>query len=276
MDGYNFSVSTLSNMTITMQGMATTTVGINFLLSFPLNSYVMWLIVSGTGSGVASEIFSLNLAVCEMFFCVGSVLLRSFCFMPSDLLGKVACFVLGAVACARPMFQCCICLEHHLAVLHPIIFLRSRPLRYRLMCSAVIWLVIFSISLICATLVGFMIMFILAMMSLPLCAVKMFCCLAILRALKKPGPGAGPKRSSSNQAKMKAFKIVLVILVYELVTYSPVFILVVLSSGNRLTSTEVIIGIAIVFSIMMATSFTQPLLHLHRVGKLPCFRLNTG
>ncbi len=47
---------------------------ITVLLGFPTNSYVIWLTVTGTGNGLAAEFFSLNLAVCEIFVCMESIM----------------------------------------------------------------------------------------------------------------------------------------------------------------------------------------------------------
>lgn len=48
--------------------------GFSFLFALPTNAYVLWLIVTGAGSGVASELFMLNLSVCGLFYSVNSLL----------------------------------------------------------------------------------------------------------------------------------------------------------------------------------------------------------
>lgn len=46
---------------------------INFLVGLPTHSYVIWLIVTGTGSGISSEFFFLNVSVCELGSCLNSL-----------------------------------------------------------------------------------------------------------------------------------------------------------------------------------------------------------
>ncbi|KAL0163207.1 hypothetical protein M9458_042603, partial [Cirrhinus mrigala] len=59
--GSNFSHSSIYNST--EEGFAQIAVNIIvFLLGFPINSYVIWLVVTGTGNGIAAEFFSLNLS----------------------------------------------------------------------------------------------------------------------------------------------------------------------------------------------------------------------
>ncbi|XP_046731182.1 uncharacterized protein LOC124402280 isoform X4 [Silurus meridionalis] len=36
---------------------------------------------------------------------------------------------------SRPLFQCCVCVERYVAVIHPVIFLKYKPLRYRITCA---------------------------------------------------------------------------------------------------------------------------------------------
>ncbi len=75
-DGSNFSDYLFYNETVLETGFEMTPVLyiIINLLVFPINSYVIWLIVTGTGNGLAAEIFNLNLAACEIFIWFESVL----------------------------------------------------------------------------------------------------------------------------------------------------------------------------------------------------------
>ncbi len=80
----------------------------------------------GTASGVASEFFNLNLSVCEIGICLGNlVFLLSRWFLCLKLLNL---FSLGLTFTGRPLFQCLICVECYLAVVHPVTFLKYKPL----------------------------------------------------------------------------------------------------------------------------------------------------
>ncbi|ROL50003.1 SCAN domain-containing protein 3 [Anabarilius grahami] len=149
---------------------------ITVLLGLPVNTYVIWLVVTGTGNGIAAEFFTLNLSICEMFFCMESLLIiLSYKF---DILWTAVYFLDGVATTSRPLFQCLICVERYLAVVHPVTFLKFKPLRYR-------FLLFLSIQL--------------------------FCCVAVLRALKQSGPGERRrKREEENHIKRRAFYLLLI------------------------------------------------------------------
>ncbi|XP_067231471.1 lysophosphatidic acid receptor 4-like [Chanodichthys erythropterus] len=132
---------------------------INFLFGLPTHSYVIWLIITGTGSGVASEFLSINLSVCEIanclncFICLLSLVPR---FTQLSLLSHVSSFFSSLIKLSyflqslgltgRPLFQCLICVERYLAVVHPVTFLKYKPLRYRVICCTVAWIIILGTS----------------------------------------------------------------------------------------------------------------------------------
>ncbi|XP_028822116.1 G-protein coupled receptor 4-like [Denticeps clupeoides] len=243
-----------------VQVLVSVSAAIQLLIGLPMNSYVMWLMVTGAGSDRSSEWFALNAGVVEILACAGSVFypLTSFPF-PS----KAAYFCTGFIIVGRPLFQCCVCVERYLAVLHPLTFLRIRPLKYRLVITTVGWLVTLAFCLFSMLAAHTLIWYV----SLPIFLVKILCCLAILKALKRRGPGdGGQERERANQAKMKAFKIILVILMSMFVTYVPVVIL----SGvqSNMVNTKVRLVKAASFFIMGLTAFTQPLLYLQRTERL--------
>jgi len=116
---------------------------ISLLLGFPINSYVIWLIVKGKGNGLAAEFFNLNLAICEIILCEESVFaLLSYEFKN---LWNVVSFLDG-LASGCPLFQCLMCVERYLAVVHPVTFLKYKPLRYRVICSVIVWMASFGLS----------------------------------------------------------------------------------------------------------------------------------
>lgn len=238
---------------------------INILLSTPLHAYIIWLIITGTGNGLASEFFSLQLATSETVFNLGSIMipLKSV----DQSLKRPLSYFLTFLLISRPLFETCICMERYLAVLHPVLFLKFRPLRYRLVISAVGWLIAINCSLFNVFISESPIVFIL---NTPLLLVMLFCCLAIIKALKQPGPGEVVRQEvKANQAKMKAFKAILTILLSLQVDYIIIIAVgVMLMSG---VSPEVkSISFYMSFLTTVITGFTYPLLYLRRMRKLPC------
>lgn len=107
---------------------------INFVVGLPANLWVIWLICSGTTEQLASDIHPLTLAVSELTYCL-CLPVELFClyasedaakwiFQPPEPLYILLMLQSGLVWVARPLFQCCICVERYIAVVHPLIFMR--------------------------------------------------------------------------------------------------------------------------------------------------------
>ncbi|XP_056114205.1 chemokine XC receptor 1-like [Rhinichthys klamathensis goyatoka] len=182
----------------------------SFLFGLPTHSYVIWLIIT-TGSGVASVFFKLNLSVCEIGICVTSLIFL-LCFWFSSLT-TLMCFLMGLGITGRPLFQCLICVERYLAVVHPVTFLKYKPLRYRVICCTAVWIItlgscIFSMFLSLNTIEQtcfFSTQFLLFL------SIQLFCLVAVLRALKQSGPGErGRERNEENHIKRRAFNVILI------------------------------------------------------------------
>ncbi len=244
---------------------------ISILFGLPTHSYILWLIVKGTGRGIASEFFNLNISVCEiMLYLRSSITLLASVF---PRLWYVKMFLSGFSTTAR-FFQCLICVERYLAVVHPVTFLKYKHLRYKVACSIVTWIMIIACCVFilghahpcniqlfkCLYLVHFIIFL----------AINLFCCLAVLRALKKPGPGErGRQRDEENHIKRRAFLIILITTVTLVITYVP----------SSVTGLQYMLSIpvsnvleSLSLTCFLLPGFVQPLLFIHRVGKLPFCR----
>ena len=181
-------------------------------------------------------------------------------------------FSVGLLTVSRPLFQCCICVERYLAVVHPVTFLKYKPLRHRVGCCGVVWLVVLGFC-VAALFMSFSTTFYYFYLAqyLVVFSIELFCCLAVLRALRRPGPGEGEREGDGmNNMKRKAFWIILVVLVSVVVSVFP--IMVTVSFQGYLNFNDFYFALAISFSLIIISGFVQPLLYLHRAGKLPCIR----
>ncbi|XP_042603778.1 somatostatin receptor type 5-like [Cyprinus carpio] len=195
---------------------------LSFLVGLPIHSFVLWLIVTGTESGVASVFFKLNLSVCEICICVESLIfILSFWF---SNLTKLICFLIGLAVTGRPLFQCLICAECYLAVVHPVTFLKYKPLRYRVICSAAAWIIILGSCLFSVFISPYTIThtWFFSVQFLLFLSIQLFCFVAVLRALKQSGPGQrGREREEENHMKRRAFHFILICTVNTVIIYVP-------------------------------------------------------
>ncbi|XP_051734820.1 chemokine XC receptor 1-like [Ctenopharyngodon idella] len=240
-----------------------------FLVGLPTHSYIIWLIITGAGSGVASEFFILNLSVSEIGYCVNCltfVLSEWFSFILEFKL-----FLVGLITTGRPVFQCLMCVERYLAVVYPVTFLKYKPLRYRVICSAAAWIIILG-SCLCNlyTIVPHysVHMWFLSVQFPLFLSIQLFCLVAVLRALKQSGPGErGREREEENHMKRRAFYLILITTVTMVITYVPYSIAGVFSIfRKRLTAAYWFPGLV----CYVLSGFVQPVLYLHRTGKLSC------
>ena len=114
-------------LTTYIQGMSYTFLLPYIVVGLPANLWVMWLITHGTKDSLAAELFHLHSAFCETLFLLGSPLLLYCIFGPAGS-GPVVPFLVNEfwalILFGRPLFQCCICVERYLAVVHHLTFIR--------------------------------------------------------------------------------------------------------------------------------------------------------
>ncbi|XP_051532917.1 C-C chemokine receptor 1-like protein 1 [Myxocyprinus asiaticus] len=241
----------------------------HLLSGVPIYAYVLWLIATRR-NGVASEFFNFNLNVCEIFFS-----LTSLAFLLSERfpgLMTLQRFLLGLAITVRPLFQCLICSERFMAVLHPVDFLKFKPFRYKIVCSVVVWLMGLGSCLFCMfSLLSFNMYaftWFILIQFLPFLFIQLFCCLAVLRALKQLGPGErGRVGGEENHMKRKAFYLILIITVTMVIMFTPFIVMGFL----YILQHDISVVLPISFICFILAGFVQPILYLHRAGKLSCF-----
>ncbi|KAJ8000847.1 hypothetical protein DPEC_G00184640 [Dallia pectoralis] len=248
----------------------TASYAINTILGLPTNVYVLWLLVSRSEGVASSEIFVLNHTIAEIIFCLSSIVLFVCQRFPTTVLIHVVKFCVGFLFTARPLFQCCICVERYLAVVHPVVYLKCKPSRYRVGCCGVVW----SMVLGSCSFFGFdlgdspHIYYVYFGQFLALLLVILFCCLSVLMVLKRPGPGGGVgEKEGKHDRKMRAFRIILIILVSMVINYLP--IVIIFLCNEVMNPSHFLVALYIILFVIVMCGFVQPVLYLHRAGKLP-------
>ncbi|XP_058613440.1 C-C chemokine receptor type 8-like [Onychostoma macrolepis] len=242
---------------------------INFLFGLPTHSYVIWLIITGTRSGVASDFFNLNLSLCETGNCLNSLLsVIDYCTGLSCFRSFIL-FSLGLFITGRPLFQCLISAERYLAVVHPVTFLKYKPLRYRVICCTAAWIIILGSCLCYMFASQFKIhtyIYFYSIQFLLFLSIQLFCLVAVLRALKQSGPGErGREIKEENHMKTRAFYLILI----TTVTMSVIYVPFIISGFSFILMRWFIVDLSS-FGLLcfILAGFVQPVLYLHRVGKL--------
>ena len=239
------------------------------LLVPPVNIYVLVLMVRGGLETITSEFYCLNLAVSDIlmcFFCLFYVIEKD---RQGDLF--VFSFFLGFLNISPPLFQCCICVERYLAVVHPVIFLRYKLLRYKIMCCSVVWFITLGfcvafIYFVQITKVLYKVMDGCYTVVFPL---MLFCCVSVLRALKRPGPGDGRRRrAEGNDAKRRAFNIIMITTGISVIKYLPYGVFLIVYSYISFKHVYLLFSMMVSFSAL--TGLLNPLFYLQRAAKLPC------
>lgn len=207
----------------------------------------------------------------SLFFCGGYNKWAETMFVGQSLL-KVT-------ATGQALFHILTCVEHYLAVVHPVAYLHLKQ-------AGEVW--IRNVSIGCVWLVSFgwlpvyyvgsyelIWIFYLCILA-PYLLVVPFCSISVLCALKRPGPGKGcAKKDQAHQSKQRAFFTISVILGVLL------FRFVGNVSGNVIYSSTIVSSdnfcVALMFLIWLdvPSGLVLPLLFLHREGKLQCCKQNT-
>nr|XP_055035557.1 uracil nucleotide/cysteinyl leukotriene receptor-like [Misgurnus anguillicaudatus] len=241
---------------------------INVLFGLPTHSYIIWLIYTETKSGIASRLFNLNLSVCEIGNCLNALLQVLSCLFSN--ITRATHFLQGLGTTARPLFQCLICVERYLAVVHPVTFLKFKPLRYKVICCTAAWIVSLISCLCCIFILVSLYTFtwFFSIQFLIFLFIQLFCCLAVLRALKQSGPGErGREREEENHMKKKAFYLILITTGNMVILYVPYIISGFIIILTKLDNIWVWFPATVCYVL---AGFIHPVLYLHRAGKFSC------
>nr|XP_055035554.1 C-C chemokine receptor type 8-like [Misgurnus anguillicaudatus] len=196
---------------------------LNLVFGLPTHIYVIHLIITGAGSGIVAEFLMLNLSICENGICLNCLIVVLSIWFTS--LSTFNGFLIGFSITGRPLFQCLICVERYLAVVHPVTFLKYKPVRYKAICCAAAWIICLGSCLFCMfTITSYYAVYVccLTVQLFVFLSIKLFCLSAVLRALKQSGPGKrGKEGEEENHMKRRAFNLILITTVTTVISYGP-------------------------------------------------------
>ncbi len=238
-----------------------------------IHSYVIWLIVTRTGSGALSDFFNFSLSLCGIFFSVKCllILVTKWFLFPGII--ALTQFLVGIATTGHPLFQCLICVERYLAVVHPVTFLKYKPLRYRVICCTTAWIITLGSCVSCIfvffTCPPYIYTWYFSIQFLLFLFIQLFCLVAVLRALKQSGPGEKKReKEEETHVKRRAFHLILVTTISLVITYVPFTITGLIT---LLTNKSFPILWSISYICFVLADLVHPVHYLHRAGKLFCF-----
>lgn len=231
----------------------------------PANLWALWLMISSPLFGTDKmNIYEFHLFVTELLLASVEILVVAFLYGEDNMI-QVMVTLAEIIIIIRNEFQGFICMEQYVAVVHPVLYLRCRPLRYRMASCWVVWVElilllvfqIFSCS-ISAKVALYFVSFFYNFSS------NTFCCVSVLWALKRPSPGEREKEASNN-TKRRAFNIVLVFQLLIFLGYMPMIIALLLV--QRITYDVLCLYEPVAYCIMLWFGVIYPILYLRRKKK---------
>lgn len=255
---------------------------IHSLLCLPFNIWNVWVMVSPRIT-TKTDVISLNMLIFNIL-----VSFTNFSIMSGRILFHHASKILwniliSFVTFGNPLFHCYVCVERYLAVQHPIIFLKYRPLRYRGLVLAPAWtalLIVCGASFLqCGSRLGNLPLFLVTQCTslLPFFVINSFCCVSILKTLSRPSPGhkstdikkhrgEKQKKRETWDLKRSAFRAVAVIQTYIVISYVPPTCLIF--TYSRMTENQFCLAYMTNIAFVLMTSSLFSMHNLYTMGKM--------
>lgn len=188
----------------------------------------------------------------------------------------VGLFLLYITSGGQALLHVLTCVEHYLAVVHPVTYMRVKQAaegRIRHGCAGCVWLL--SVGWLMVNVLGNSdFSFVFCLSTVVTCILVIcFCSISVLCALRRPGPGeGGGSRAQADQSKRRAFNTILIILAVLLFGFVGNVLVNILPGAFINTC-------ALWFSsiwLNLPSNLVLPVLFLHRAGKLPHCKQKSG
>lgn len=221
-----------------------------------------------------SDSYTYHLVTIEIIHMIGCILICGGSYTKNCQMLLVWFYLFSFTWFSETCFHILTCVEHYMAVVHPITYLslrKEKGIRIRNMSIICSWLLCFvGACLTPLENVSLIMLFCLLTLSL---VITSFCCLSVLCALIRPGPGEqSGERARVDQSKKRAFYIIVAILgvLFLRCTWnlSWAALYMIKSKINEC----VLVSGDVWFSI--PSSLVLPLLFLQKVGTFACSKTN--
>ncbi|AWP05223.1 putative c-C chemokine receptor type 8-like [Scophthalmus maximus] len=235
-------------------------------LALPANALVIRLLLGKPGICCTSEIFTLQLAVFDMLFClmILTEYIRFLCFQTLETSNFVAWSLNQA---GGPLLLCFVGLDCYVGVCHPLVFLRLKDPKLRLS----VCFVVNAVTAVSCYLIKFNKIFKWTAVSIVLIftlVVISTCNILILKSLRQ----AGPSGKEVHPVKKRAFKIVLTSFVLVNIHYLPSVLEFLLKTLLPCLFSPFSAFTSVTFTVLSLSSVVQPLCYLARTKQLQKIR----
>lgn len=255
---------------------------VTFVLGFPANVALLWLLVRGEKALSPSEILGLNLGVLNVIFCISlpfDVYISANYIRTGDLLTITeAISILNLIGC--PLLLTSMCVERYLAAAHAVLYMKlGNNWEYRVVCSALIWIVTLGIAVITYQQRLPKLAMYLSITLDAFLLIMLVCLTGIVHVLRKKGPGEGQTgRRGGSSVKSRALKNALLILVPSVVVYGPLLAIApymfTLKDMNEEVSHTRCLILNLMNTIPSLGTCIGPVFYMSRAKQLGCCKKN--
>ncbi|GAA6088494.1 P2Y purinoceptor 8-like [Tachysurus ichikawai] len=235
---------------------------LDYILSLPTVSWALWILIRNSALG--TEVFIFNILCADMM----GTLTSSIMFLMMLVSSYMSTFIKGVLYINNlylygyPLFQCAMCFDRYMAVVHPITYLKYKVMRYKLTCLLLTWMVTLVMIVINTAFLNSQLLFVILVLVV---GSQTFFSFSILKVLKRSRPG-DRKRQQENEKKKRAFIIVVVNQVKLLINYMP-YIVMSTFQGELSGNIYYCFIQFFIINICCFGHFFQAFLYLQRAGK---------
>ncbi|KAG9260023.1 G-protein coupled receptor 20-like [Astyanax mexicanus] len=237
------------------------------VLSLPFLPWALWVLLRRSQLLLETELFVLNILLAD----VCCIIINLISFLNSLVFSNSFQNLFWIFFNGYPLFQCSVCFELYLAVVHPVTFLKYKPLRYKAVCLFFMWLIAFTSFTFGSTVINDL--NVLLSVIIPVVCFQTFFSLSILKVLKRSTAGDRMRnqereRERKNCIKKRALVVVCIFQIKLVVNYLPFIVFSIFKGLFQIRLYSCYVS-QLALSICFFGHFIHSFLYLQKAGRLP-------